>query len=61
MSSHRPIKRRAAIRLQCSPHGTSGLPSDGAGRQRVMALNFSARAEGVTTASVIERLCQSLF
>lgn len=26
-----------------------------------MALNFSARAEGVTTAGVIERLCQNLF
>jgi MoxR-like ATPase len=26
-----------------------------------MALNFSARAEGVTTAHVIARLCQSLF
>jgi len=26
-----------------------------------MALNFSARAEGATTASVIERLCASLF
>jgi len=26
-----------------------------------MALNFAARAEGATTASVIERLCQSLF
>jgi MoxR-like ATPase len=26
-----------------------------------MALNFSARAEGATTASVIARLCQSLF
>jgi MoxR-like ATPase len=26
-----------------------------------MALNFSARAEGATTASVIERLCRSLF
>src|SRR6195952_2779900 len=26
-----------------------------------MALNFSARAEGATTASVIERLCVSLF
>ena len=26
-----------------------------------MALNFSARAEGVTTAGVIARLCQSLF
>jgi len=26
-----------------------------------MALNFAARAEGATTASVIERLCRSLF
>jgi len=26
-----------------------------------MALNFAARAEGATTANVIERLCASLF
>ena len=42
-----------------------GLSAAGNARDRLlrhrMALNFSARAEGATTAGVIERLCASLF
>ena len=55
------VRARALLDGRFAPSTDDVVALAGPVLRHRMALNFSARAEGVTTASVIERLCQSLF
>jgi MoxR-like ATPase len=55
------VRARALLDGRLAPSTDDVVALAGPVLRHRMALNFSARAEGATTASVIERLCQSLF
>src|SRR6476659_5471793 len=55
------VRARALLEGRFAPSTDDVVALAGPVLRHRMALNFSARAEGATTASVIERLCQSLF
>src|SRR5882757_2631963 len=55
------VRARALLDGRFAPSTDDVVALAGPVLRHRMALNFSARAEGATTASVIERLCQSLF
>ena len=55
------VRARALLDGRFAPSTDDVVALAGPVLRHRMALNFSARAEGATTAGVIERLCQSLF
>ena len=55
------VRARALLDGRLAPSTDDVVALAGPVLRHRMALNFSARAEGATTASVIERLCKSLF
>src|ERR1700744_5329279 len=55
------VRARALLDGRLAPSTDDVVALAGAGLRHRMALNFAARAEGATTASVIERLCRSLL
>jgi MoxR-like ATPase len=55
------VRARALLEGRLAPSTDDVVALAGPVLRHRMALNFSARAEGATTASVIERLCASLF
>jgi MoxR-like ATPase len=55
------VRARALLDGRLAPSTDDVVALAGPALRHRMALNFSARAEGATTASVIERLCKSLF
>jgi MoxR-like ATPase len=55
------VRARALLDGRLAPSTDDVVALAGPVLRHRMALNFSARAEGATTASVIERLCASLF
>ena len=55
------VRARALLDGRFAPSTDDVVALAGPVLRHRMALNFAARAEGATTASVIERLCQSLF
>jgi MoxR-like ATPase len=55
------VRARALLDGRLAPSTDDVVALAGPVLRHRMALNFSARAEGATTASVIARLCQSLF
>src|SRR5882757_4462688 len=55
------VRARALLDGRFAPSTDDVVALAGPVLRHRMALNFSARAEGATTASVIERLCASLF
>jgi len=55
------VRARALLDGRFAPSTDDVVALAGPVLRHRMALNFSARAEGVTTANVIARLCQSLF
>ena len=55
------VRARALLDGRLAPSTDDVVALAGPVLRHRMALNFSARVEGATTASVIERLCQSLF
>ncbi|MEO8302156.1 MAG: MoxR family ATPase, partial [Rhizomicrobium sp.] len=55
------VRARALLDGRFAPSTDDVVALAGPVLRHRMALNFSARAEGVTTAQVIARLCQSLF
>jgi MoxR-like ATPase len=55
------VRARALLDGRYAPSTDDVVALAGPVLRHRMALNFSARAEGATTASVIERLCKSLF
>jgi len=55
------VRARALLGGRYAPSTDDVVALAGPVLRHRMALNFSARAEGATTASVIERLCRSLF
>ncbi|HJT42414.1 MAG TPA: MoxR family ATPase [Rhizomicrobium sp.] len=55
------VRARALLDGRLAPSTDDVAALAGPVLRHRMALNFSARAEGATTAKVIERLCQSLF
>jgi len=55
------VRARALLDGRFAPSTDDVVALAGPVLRHRMALNFAARAEGATTANVIERLCQSLF
>ena len=55
------VRARALLDGRMAPSTDDVVALAGPVLRHRMALNFSARAEGATTASVIERLCHDLF
>ena len=55
------VRARALLDGRMAPSTDDIVALAGPVLRHRMALNFSARAEGATTASVIERLCHDLF
>ena len=55
------VRARALLDGRLAPSTDDVVALAGPVLRHRMALNFSARAEGATTASVIARLCASLF
>jgi MoxR-like ATPase len=55
------VRARALLDGRFAPSTDDVVALAGPVLRHRMALNFAARAEGATTASVIERLCASLF
>ena len=55
------VRARALLDGRYAPSTDDVVALSGPVLRHRMALNFSARAEGATTASVIERLCRELF
>ncbi|HKY18047.1 MAG TPA: MoxR family ATPase [Rhizomicrobium sp.] len=55
------VRARALLDGRLAPSTDDVVALAGPVLRHRMALNFSARAEGATTAKVIARLCQSLF
>jgi len=55
------VRARALLEGRLAPSTDDVVALAGPVLRHRMALNFSARAEGATTASVIERLCHDLF
>jgi MoxR-like ATPase len=55
------VRARALLEGRLAPSTDDVVALAGPVLRHRMALNFSARAEGATTAGVIERLCASLF
>jgi MoxR-like ATPase len=55
------VRARALLDGRYAPSTDDVVALAGPVLRHRMALNFSARAEGATSASVIERLCRSLF
>jgi MoxR-like ATPase len=55
------VRARALLDGRLAPSTDDVVALAGPVLRHRMALNFSARAEGATTAGVIERLCASLF
>lgn len=55
------VRARALLDGRFAPSTDDVVALAGPILRHRMALNFSARAEGVTTATVIDRLCRSLF
>jgi len=55
------VRARALLDGRLAPSTDDVVALAGPVLRHRMALNFAARAEGATTANVIERLCQSLF
>jgi MoxR-like ATPase len=55
------VRARALLDGRLAPSTDDVVALAGPVLRHRMALNFSARAEGATTASVIERLCHDLF
>jgi MoxR-like ATPase len=55
------VRARALLDGRFAPSTDDVVSLAGPVLRHRMALNFSARAEGITTAQVIARLCQSLF
>ncbi len=55
------VRARALLDGRLAPSTDDIVALAGPVLRHRMALNFSARAEGATIASVIERLCQSLL
>jgi len=55
------VRARALLDGRFAPSTDDVVALAGPVLRHRMALNFSARAEGATTAGVIERLCQDLF
>ena len=55
------VRARALLGGRLAPSTDDVVTLAGPVLRHRMALNFSARAEGATTASVIERLCHDLF
>jgi MoxR-like ATPase len=55
------VRARALLDGRLAPSTDDVVALAGAVLRHRMALNFSARAEGATTAGVIERLCHDLF
>ncbi|HEY0265994.1 MAG TPA: MoxR family ATPase [Rhizomicrobium sp.] len=55
------VRARALLDGRFAPSTDDVVALAGPVLRHRMALNFSARAEGLTTASVIERLCHDLF
>ncbi|HWA68610.1 MAG TPA: MoxR family ATPase [Rhizomicrobium sp.] len=55
------VRARALLGGRLAPSTDDVVALAGPVLRHRMALNFSARAEGATTAGVIERLCQNLF
>ena len=55
------VRARALLDGRLAPSTDDVVALAGPVLRHRMALNFSARAEGATTAGVIERLCHALF
>ena len=55
------VRARALLDGRLAPSTDDVVALAGPVLRHRMALNFAARAEGATTASVIERLCHDLF
>ena len=55
------VRARALLEGRLAPSTDDVVALAGPVLRHRMALNFAARAEGATTASVIERLCHDLF
>jgi MoxR-like ATPase len=55
------VRARARLEGRFAPSTDDVVALAGPVLRHRMALSFTARAEGLTTASVIERLCQGLL